>query len=225
MARKISVKLYLIAAILTIFIFLMGTFLGLVLEKERLQATENINAEQRIQLTSLQLQRLYLDVSDPNCDALNEILRSNTNQLNDATLKLIEYSKRSIIDLNNFDLTLREFFLTEIQYILLSKEIQKVCPSDTVEVLYFYRSDEDETQGFILDYLKILFGDRLMVFSFNADFDQEPMINVLLTSYGVSDFPVVIVEDQVFEGYTSKDELIETICLEFNELPEECNLI
>ena len=45
-------------------------------------------------------------------------------------------------------------FLTEIQFYLLAKDIDKKCPQNNVKILYFYDENRDETQGDILVYLK-----------------------------------------------------------------------
>jgi len=98
-----------------------------------------------------------------------------------------------------------------------------------VKIIYFYDEGASDTQGQILDYLKKVFGSEVLVFSFNSDFSQEPMINILLTSYKIEKFPAVVVEDQVFQGHTSVEVLMKTICKEINsikgEMPKKCQIL
>ena len=55
------------------------------------------------------------------------------------------------------------------------------------------------------------------------------MINVLLTSYKIEKFPAVVVDDQVFQGHTSVEVLMKTICNEINdikgEMPKKCQTL
>ena len=53
---------------------------------------------------------------------------------------------------------LRDYFLTEIRYILLAKKLESSCPSDNVRVIYFY-SEQDgvDYQGYVLDFMKKLY--------------------------------------------------------------------
>ena len=76
--------------------------------------------------------------------------------------------------------------------------------------------------------MKDLFGDKVLIFSFDSGFKEEPMINMLLSSYGISTFPAVIVEDKVFQEHTAVKPLMKTICDEFTKLgtdiPKECRI-
>ena len=124
-------------------------------------------------------------------------------------------------------LQLQDYFLTEIQFLLVSQEIDTKCTKDNIKVIYFYDDNPLETQGDILDYLKKVFGSRVLVFSLDSTFKEEAMIEVLLTSYNVKKFPTVIVDDTVFQGHTSVEVLMDAICAEFlkidGKLPVECS--
>ncbi|PIN76431.1 hypothetical protein COV17_02485 [Candidatus Woesearchaeota archaeon CG10_big_fil_rev_8_21_14_0_10_36_11] len=227
--RKLSTKKYVLALILTILVFLGGIVAGIVLEDARLRDTKQITLSEKVNLRSLQLQKEYIDLGIAECDALNQILESNINELAKKIAIIIDYEKTSVFSEEEFNLELRDYFLTEIQFLFVSNEIDKKCGKDNVKVVYFYDENADDTQGKILDYLKKLFGSKVLVFSFNSNFNQEPMINILLTSYKIQQFPAVIVGDNVFQGSTSVRDLMKSICDEFRdihqEIPKECNVV
>jgi len=220
--RKVNWKIYVFSLIVTIMIFVLGLSIGLVIEKERLQAVEEINLDQNVKMKSLQLQQFYLESGDVNCEAMNNLFEVNMQELSESMNRVIEYNKKSLIDSSLFEYQLRDYFLTEIQFLLFSSEIEKSCGMDAVTVVYFYDESQQDVQGDVLDYLKKIFGQEMLVFSFDSTFKEEPMIDVLISSYGVETFPAVIVNGEKFEGGVGAGELKEYICSEFKEKPVPC---
>ena len=88
----------------------------------------------------------------------------------------------------------------------------------------FYETDEScfdcSAQGYVLTYLKNVFGDKLLVFSLDVNFD-EPMIQILKENYGVEVLPTLIVEDKVLSGLTKKEELIKELCSYYSKASSE----
>lgn len=225
MKRKLSVKKYLLAFILTLVIFSGGVFIGILLENARLQEAKQITLYEKLNLQSLQLQQKYIESGIAECGALNKILETNINDLTRKMEHVISYERKSFFNEEEFNLQLREYFLTEMQFLLTSQEIDKKCQRNSLKIIYFYDATSQDDQGAILDYLKKLFGGKILVFSFNSEFKDEPMINILLTSYNIKKFPAVVVENKVFQGFTSIDILKKTICSQLklitrNSLPE-----
>ncbi len=223
MARKITTKIYIFSFIVTILIFSLGLTIGLVIEKERLQVIDKLNIEQEVDLKSLQLQQTYIESEAANCEALNKILEANIEEVSDSMSKVLDYSKKSMVDEEIFNLQLRDYFLTQIQFLLLSYEIKDVCDSDAITIIYFYDENKLDIQGDVLSYLKNSFGSKLLVFSFDSNFKEEPMIDVMMKSYNVTEFPTVIANDITYSGGVNAEELKEQICYELGYLHEECN--
>lgn len=222
MHREFSARLYIFSFLLTLLIFSLGLTIGLVVEKERLDIFDSMNMKQEADLKSLQLQQNFIESGDTNCDALNKILESNMEEVTKSMTKIIDYTENSIADDDTFSLQLRDYFLTEIQFLTVSKEIQKTCGQDAVTILYFYDDNPRDVQGDVLLYLKKVFGSKLLIFSFDSNFVQEPMIDVLMKSYNVTEFPTVIANGHVFAGTTNAEELQSFICTELNNDHEAC---
>ncbi len=226
MERKISVKKYFLAFVLTIIVFSAGVVLGVMLESARLQDAQQIILTEKVNLRSLQLQQNYIESGVADCNALNKLLEANINELTRKMATVIDYEKRSVFNQEEFELQLRDYFLTEIQFLLVSQEIDKKCEKDNVKVLYFYDENRFDTQGDVLDYVRKRFDGKVLVFSFNSAFEEEPMIRTLLASYNITFYPSVVVEEVVFRGHTSVDVLLGHICENFrsmnHSLPEAC---
>ncbi len=222
--RKVSVKKYLIAFILTIVIFAGGITIGLFLEGERLNYAQQTILEEKVNLRSLQLQQKFIESGLAECKSLNKILESNINELSKKGGEIINYEKKSLFNQAQFKLQLQDYFLTEIQFLLLSQEIDEKCAKNNVKIIYFYDENELDTQGSILDYIKKRFGSKVLVFSLDSGFD-EPMIKVLLTSNGINNFPSLVIEDKVLQGHQPAETIVKEICQEFSsqeDIPKAC---
>lgn len=226
MERKVSGKKYLLAFILTLLVFAGGILIGTFFENARLNYSEQAILQEKVSLRSLQLQQKYIDSGLADCNSLNQILENNINELGRKMADLIEYERKAVFNENEFQLQLQDYFLTEIQYLVLAQEIDQKCGRDNIRAVYFYDDNSLDTQGNILDYVKKLFGHRILIFSFNSNFNEEPMINIMMTSYNITEFPSVIIGDKVFSGHTSTEVIIEEACKQFSEMdgkaPEKC---
>jgi len=227
--RTISTRKYLLAFILTLLIFSGGIMIGIVFENARLSSAEQITLQEKVSLRSLQLQQNYIESGITDCKTLNTILENNINELGKKVGVIIEYEKKALFNPEEFNLQLQDYFLTEIQFYFLAKEINTKCPLNNVKILYFYDENKDDTQGDILAYLKKRFGGKLLIFSLNSQFPQEPMIGTLLTYYNITQYPAMAIEEKVYQGHRTTEQLLEDICSEFidmgADIPEGCREI
>lgn len=224
--RHTSSKKYLLAFILTLLIFGGGIVIGILFENARLSSAEQITLQEKVSLRSLQLQQNYIESGITDCKTLNTILENNINELGKKVGVIIDYEKKALFNQEEFNLQLQDYFLTEIQFYFLTTEINQKCPQNNVKILYFYDENEDDTQGDILAYLKKRFGSKLLIFSLNSQFSQEPMIGTLLTYHNITQYPALVIEDEVFQGHRTTPQLMEDICSEFVkkeiDVPEDC---
>jgi hypothetical protein len=223
--RKISRGKFALAFVLTSFIFLIGLLVGYTLTAERTGYLENVAYKQKLDYESLQLQSLYLNLNANNasCFIFNNILETSLNDVGNAQAKVDLYmqesSKDSYIELK------REYLLAQVRYWLLNEKIKENCDAEHVSVLYFYSNEdcvECGAQGTILSYLKEKLKDKLLVFSIDADFNQEPMINVLTQTYNITKIPSIVINDYVFEELIGKTNLTNEICDHYIDKPEFC---
>lgn len=228
MNRKVSTKKYLIAFILTVVIFAVGILVGIMFEQVKLSHSEQTILNEKVNLRSLQLQMKYIESGLADCNTLNRILETNIDELSKKMDEVINYEKKSFFSQEEFELQLQDYFLTEIQFLLISQEIDEQCSKNNVKIVYFYDENEFDTQGKILDYLKKRFGSRLLVFSLDSTFNKEPMINTLLISYNITKFPSVVIDNDILQGHRDVEELMKVVCSKFKrmkETPEECKSI
>jgi len=223
--RKVSIRRHLVVLFLTTVIFLVGLLLGVSVVQNRTNYLEDIASKQKIDYESLQLQSLYLDTlaTNESCYSFNKILESSLEDVAVAQDKVNAYTQES--KSQDYINIKREYSLAEIRYWLLNKKIQTTCPSDTVTILYFYSNENCkncDSQGVLLTYMKEKFKDRLLIFSFDANFNDEPMINILKRENNLTEVPTLVVMNKKFSGFVEKEELKRRICSYYKDAPEEC---
>ncbi len=224
--RKISTAKFVLAFVLTSFIFLIGLLVGYTLTAERTGYLEDISYKQKLDYESLQLQSLYLDLSATNasCSAFNDILETSLNDVGTAQAKVDLYLKESNTKKNYNELK-RDYLLAQIRYWLLNQKITENCGAKHVSLLYFYSNEECVecgAQGTVLSYLKQKLHDRLLIFSLDADFESEPMVSIIKRTYNITKIPSIVLDGDVFDKLIGKDDLAEEICSRYDEKPDFC---
>lgn len=219
-------RLYVAAFAITTIIFILGILLGMVVEERRLSYVENKYQQDKINYESLQLQYLYLATltEGEGCEAFSTTLNGYLKKLEETRIRLESYAQDGNVFPNEFTELRRQYFIAELNYWLLAKKTRETCNSDTITVLYFYtpQCSECENQGYVLDYLKRVFGDRLLIFALDESFKEEEMIPILKNTFNITSAPTMIVENHKFEGFVPEDRLNEFICKKYESPPEGC---
>jgi len=224
--REINFKRYILAFFLSSFIFLLGLLVGFTLTNYRTSYLEDIAYKQKIDYESLQLQSLYLDISSSNqsCFVFNDILETSLNDVGSAQAKVDLYIKESSSE--DYIKIKRDYILAQIRYWLLNKKISELCNLDNVAVLYFYSNKDCPDcgiEGTLLTYLKQNLKDRLLVFSIDSDFKEEPMVNIIKSSYNITKVPSLVIKDKKIEGLITLENLSKTICSLYSLKPDYCS--
>jgi hypothetical protein len=217
-------KRHIIALIFTIIIFSSGLIFGYLAANLSYSSIEKINEQQKVEYESLQLQYNYMSdlLETKNCPAALQTLEKNINILEKARFRLEKYTKKD----NSLTTLKREYILSEIRYWFLVKKTKEICEQDTVSILYFY-SPEDcidcETQGEILTYLKDKLKEKVLIFSIDSTFVEEPMVSILKKAYGVESTPSLIIENEKHEGLIKQEEVLKEICMHYKVKSNYCN--
>ena len=222
--RQVNWKKHLLTLCITLIIFIVGILIGVELSDKRIAYTEDIATQQRLEYESLQLQLLYLSENKENCELLFSTLDRNLHDLEQQRLRLEQYISSSNDE--DYDLIKKEYLLTEIRYWMLAKDAKTFCEADFVPILFFYLRNEDcelcSTQGHILTYTKDKLKQKVLIFSLDAA-SEDPMVNLLKNSFNVTSSPSIIINTELYEGLTKKEELLEKICSNLASTPSYCN--
>jgi len=218
-------KVYLAAAVLSMFFYLIGVMSGLFIEGnmveytdgklsilqsriDRLPSEEEYASLQR-RTENLQLEYAYLSIIGQNlsCGSLSALV-------DDTTKKVRELGE----DLENargkeFDSLRRDYALLSTKAWILNNYVKERCNREVAVILYFYSvpCQECVEQGHILDGLYAgEFKDRIIVFVLNSDLD-EPIVNLLKRSHNVTETPAIVIGDRTYKGLIPEDNLTRII--------------
>lgn len=221
---EVNIKKHLLTLIFTIAIFVIGLLIGITITQSRTSYLEEIAKSQKLDYESMQLQSLYITSANRSCSVLQKALESNLKDLETARAKLENYIEQSKKE--NLMLTKREYMLAELRYWILAQKTKETCNQDSVLLLYFYLKEDlcsaCSTQGYILTTLKEKFKDRLLIFSLDAEFLEEPLIPIIKENYGFEKAPTIIVQNRKLEGLATLKNLTEVICSEYIKKPDSC---
>lgn len=226
--RNLSKDKYIIAGIITLGVFLLGLFLGLAIEGKRVNYIESLGRKQNLDFSSLQVQYAFIDQlsQEKNCLAVQKTFEHNINSLESTRIRLENFDRDATLNKNELDLLKNEYLLAQIRYWLLAERTRKLCGADIVTLLYFFSDEgecpECEKQAFVLTYLKKLFKDKLLIFSFDSKFESEPMIPLLKNTYNVTNYPTIVIEGKPKSKFQDKNAILEEICGYYKEKPPDC---
>ena len=221
--RKISKGKLGVAFLITLMVFSIGVLLGLLMDEKRLDYMQEVINKQNLEYNSLQTQYLYVGLlaDEKNCAAIVNIFEKNLDELGRAQKRFEAYNSKSSMSKESFNEALRDYLLSQIRYWMLAKKTKEVCNVDSHTILYFYINGQSctgdeckdlcgdcDAQAFILDYLKKTYGEKVLIFSFNLENANEPMVAILKDSYNITKYPTIVVDDKKFEGLTSKEEIV-----------------
>ena len=216
--RKVSKNKYFFAFVITLIVFSLGLLLGLVIESKRIQLIEIQDQQQKLDFSSLQSQYQLIDLfgEEKNCVALKKTFEESITNLGKSRVKLEKYLESSNLNKKEFGLLKREYTLAQINFWLLTKKTKDVCQMEHSVIFYFYGDDSQcsdcADQAYVLTYLKDKLGVHLLNFVFDAQLSEEPLIEILKKTYGVTKYPTLIINEKKFEGFVSKEKILKEIC-------------
>lgn len=229
--RKISKERYVIAAVITLLIFIPGFLLGMVIDDQRIKMLETSSQKQELDIKSLQLNYLYMSYLqnyNNSCEPMKVSIEESIKELSKSLETIERYKIDSTLNNKDFNMLLRKYLIDNLNYWILSKRTKEICNLNTINVLYFFNSDCKvcPDQGIILTYFKKKLGDKLLVFPINTDIiEDESMIKILMTTYGVKYYPSLVIEEDLYEGITGKEELSDILCEKYGYNQTKCQEI
>lgn len=207
--RKIDWKVYIIAGIITITIFLAGLGIGFLLSNEKYQIISSDLEELQIEQRDIEFELLLLSsMGTQNCDALEYEIRKTGSLATNLGERVSKYGTDALKD-TNFDILKKNYMLTLIQFWSYWEIFKKNCNSSVNTILYFYAIEgctECEAQGHVLSFLKQRYPQKLMVFALDMN-EELYSLNLLKNIYNVTKAPSLIINNEKYENLIDSKEL------------------
>ncbi len=194
-------KRYLVAFLITAFLFAMAFFLSNFFNNNKIEEIRSIQDSISVDILSSETQ--YNLLSELSCSNVDDSLLSQ--ELNELAAK-IEYGEQNSIGSKEELLSLRKYYsLLQIKDFLLMKKTQEKCNLKVTSIIYFYSDKVDcvdcETQGYILTDIRQNYPNvRVYAFDYNLDLSA---LSALKSIYKVNEperLPALIMNEKVYYG-------------------------
>tara|TARA_Y100000310_G_C20628418_1_gene787224 strand:+ start:997 stop:1671 length:675 start_codon:yes stop_codon:yes gene_type:complete len=204
------------ALIFTIIIFVIGVYLGIVLEESRLGAVQEEFDDLVIRWGDLRLQSYYYQsIDEISCEeAIDENLKFGDRVYEDGLL-LEEYEQANRLT-DKLEFEKKKYNLLKTEFYINSLVLKDKCNANYDVLVYFYLDGTEDldlgaqqsTVSRVLGEVKEQYGPNLILIPLAADMDIS-VINILLDSYNIESFPSIWLDSGVvLEGVHSLEDII-----------------
>ncbi|MEA3378467.1 MAG: hypothetical protein U9Q69_02390 [Nanoarchaeota archaeon] len=206
--------LFLRSAIITLIVFGTGILLGVALDNYKENSVLTDLKFNELDTQSYFLEEAFIKDSEKN---ICEILQSRIDNLKHSLIKigteLRNNEVSSISKSSDLDYLKRKYTLSEVQFLMLLKDLKKDCNSKYIPILFFYTKDEPVcmNQGYILTWAYEKYKKNVVVLSFDKDYEDEPLIKTLKLQYGVQEKSTVVIDGKTYSTFLTKEELNEIL--------------
>lgn len=201
--------------VLTVFIFMIGVMIGLLIDSLRVSEITKGLTESEIIWEDTRLLNIYIGkLGEEQCDAaFEENLAYNDKIYNYG--KEIEKKIEATTFAPEAEQQWRRYVLLQFQFWLNSIELKEKCNFDYSNVVHLSRRKElangekieNQLQSTILLDLKEKCGKNMMLIPLTADADLDA-VDLVLRHYDIEKFPAVIIDEEyVFQDLTTLENL------------------
>ena len=208
-------NIYIRSLVSTIFIFLIGIMIGVLIDNVRMSEIKTGLGESEIIWEDIRLLNIYIGkLGGDECEAAFEENLAYNDRIYEYGSKL-EKEIEAATFIPEAEQDWRKYVLLQFRFWLNSIELKEKCNFDYSNVVHLSkRKDlingediENRLQSAILLDIKERCGKGMMLIPLTADVDLES-INLVLRQYNITKFPAVIIDEKyVFQGLTPAEDL------------------
>jgi hypothetical protein len=204
-------------AVITIIVFLLGVYLGMVFDSMRVEEVKSRITEIDNLWNDVRLMQSYIEEFSNRTDYCGFLLDENLrigDKIYEEGLKVEEYEKSNRFS-SQFILEKKRYALLDLQFWLNTIELKKLCNGNYSTVVYFYsqynKNAEQIFQDRVLWDLKQDCGPKIIYITFPADIDIST-IEMIKNIYNIEKIPSILINESVLlETPKTKGELEEHI--------------
>lgn len=187
------------AFIITLFIFLIGIFMGIILENWRSSQISNLYQQSELDLFDIKLQSEIYTLGEFECkDAVEKNIIFADKIFKEA--KVIEKYESANKLTKNIKIQHKKYDLLRTNLLLNSIKIKEKCKNNYNEIVYFYKYNDlsintkakQEVFSKLLEDLKNEKGYNLLLIPIAGDNDITA-VSLLLEKYDIKELPTILI--------------------------------
>ena len=194
-------NVFLKAAIITAAVFLIGVYLGFILDSMRVEEVKESITEIDNLWNDVRLMQSYIQKFSNRTDYCGFLLEENLrigDKIYEEGLKVEEYENTNRFA-SSLELEKTRYALLDLQFWINSIDLKKLCNGNYSTVIYFYsqydRTPDQNFQDRVLWDLKQECGPEIIYITFPADMDIST-IEVVKNIYGVETVPAILINEE-----------------------------
>ncbi len=198
---------------LTVLIFLIGILINYGLDFVRIDAITDRIAEHELDREAYLIENDFSEnFGADNCKAITSKISALKEEIKEVGLDLGSYGKTSFFKKKDYDYLKRKYFLLELRFLLNVNKVNDECGESYFPILFFYgiESDVSERQGVILEDAGKK-NSRIIVLSIDKDYKDEPLVQLLVSRYGITKAPSIVLGGVKKEGLLYEAEIMQLI--------------
>ena len=211
--RKIQWRYIGIAFVITALMFTGILFLGQELSDYKVDNLENqISELETEQRSTVLTNALANELGSEECSAQRIVAEQNLKDLYNVRTQVVQHQQSSKIENPRFENLKEQYLLITLENYLRRQSLERNCNDTKIEILYFHSDscDKCQGQGKMLTKYRTIYDDEILVYPLDTDYDLEP-INFLERYYEIEEYPSIVVEDKVMQGWTTRAQLTNAI--------------
>lgn len=186
--------------IITIIIFSIGILITYSIDFIRIDKVLKTINYQRLNTDAYLTEKEFIDVfGGSHCQLMAPKISSLQKDIREVGSDLSKYGDVSILKKKDFDYLKRKYFLLELKLYGLINNINHECDKKYIPILFFYDTEytDSETQGYILSDLSEKYPNNLIVFAFDKNYEDEPLLNILISRFNITKTPTIIINNEI----------------------------
>jgi len=199
--------------IITLAIFSAGFLIGKYLDSYRFTDVVDTMRESEINTESYLVEQQFIEkFGGRSCELLRPRLIELSRDLSTLGQSLTLYeSGAMLLNERDYDYLKRRYFVLEARTYMYELHAKNTCGDNRTLILFFY-SGQDEIpsikQGYVLDDMYREYKNNISIFSFDINFQNSTITDILEKYYNISEAPILVINDKVIKkGFIDMKEL------------------
>jgi len=195
--------------VVTILVFAMGIFIGNSLDTFRTDDLLKEIRQNELDSQSFLVEQQFVETFGGQCDSITLRAGSLQKAIRNTGNKLAEFENVARFENNHeYNYLKRKHMISKIQFFTLLQNWEKTCGVDYNIILFFYKIDDpiSKSQGFELDKIAEQYPDTIIL-SVDEDYKEEPLVGLLAEKYSISKAPILIINEEKLEGFTTFEKI------------------
>jgi hypothetical protein len=195
MVNHFKKYILLITALLVLFVFISGIFLGRMLSRFESERVSQFIKDNELNTESYLIEQELISFERDSCEFAKEKISDLSNELADIGRKLVIPDAKEELGPENYRFLKIKYHLMQIRTYILFKKLIDSCNISPNLVLYYYSiGDKDsEEQGLILDEIVAELDTKVFAIEFN--YSEE--LKFLESYYNITTTPATIINYQI----------------------------